>query len=108
MFDNDKAGKSGQRKLIKDFGVDSNDIVFCSEIDNYNLVDLLSVGDFEKIILPNIKEEIKKDHKNSDYITSEKPLIAKKFLEDVENNKFTFSDETIKNIRMLFDSLIFM
>ncbi|GAB2027981.1 AAA family ATPase [Lactovum odontotermitis] len=107
LFDFDKGGKDGKRRLMKEFRVSEKDILFCSDSDSQSTIDLLSDADFKKYFEEYIDDSVGNTNKRNSEKISDKPLTAKNFLDRVENEEIILSEESLENIRKLFSKIVF-
>ncbi|MGX7153491.1 AAA family ATPase [Enterococcus sulfureus] len=105
LFDNDNAGKKASNRLQKTELIETKNIIFVSDNENSCTVDLLSLDDFKKYVVPDFQTKI---NKNSEYFkdkVKDKPLLARTFLKEIDN--ITLDSESIENISNLFEKLKF-
>ena len=108
VFDDDKnQGRKAYNFLKKIFFEDDDDLAheYIYKLkDKHGIEDLFLKTDFENYVLPRKKTEKEKEKDNSEIAKGfGKEMLARKFLERVENNEeIDFKDGTKKNIELVF------
>lgn len=107
LFDNDQGKKDAEKNLNHDWIFTIDDLVIVSDKKGERIEDIFSKDDFKKYILYD--GSLNYSEKNSEYIKKNKKdkiLIAKLFLERVEQSQVILSEETIGKSKQLFDKII--
>jgi ABC-type cobalamin/Fe3+-siderophores transport system ATPase subunit len=95
LLDNDRAGNLAKRKLIRHLGILEENIIQIPEEREGTIEDIFSQNDFNKYA--NYKEG-----------SNSKTLLAKIFLQKIENGELTIKDlekETIEGFKKIFEKL---
>ena len=106
LFDNDQGGRDGKKNLKDNWYVSGEGSLIVSDVAGASLEDLFSKNDFKKFVLG--KEELKYESANSSHLKKsrkDKVLLAKQFLERMDKESVALSEETLGNIRCLFEQL---
>jgi len=101
---NDQGKKDGEKNLSKTWLV-SKDLIQTVLDKDGAIEDVLTKSDFQKYVL---KQENSYSETNSELITkqkSDKVLLSRLFLQSIENDEVTLSDESLKNIELIFDKI---
>lgn len=105
LYDNDQGKKDAEKNLAKNWCINKDDLFSVLESEG-TIEDVFSVEDFKKCVLEN--ETVIIDGKNSDYLKKskkEKALLAKNFLESVEQGRVALSKKTEVNVKKIFASI---
>jgi len=108
LYDNDKGKKDGTICLKDTWAVLPEKIHAVTADAKSTIADILSNSDFKKYVLCN--ESLKYTTKNSEYIKNngkEKVLLARLFLQKVKNKEVKLDNNSISNIKMLFEKIPF-
>ena len=95
LLDNDRAGNLAKRRLIRNLGILEENIIQIPEEREGTIEDIFSQNDFKKYA--NYKEG-----------SNSKTLLAKIFLQKIENGDFTIKDlekESIEGFKKIFEKL---
>ncbi len=110
VLDNDKEGMDVKKTLSDKLMIEHEKIIFVSEKNGHSMEDLFSHDDFNDFVVADVKND-DKSLLNSKFVKRkklDKVLLAKKFLESVENNdgmKDKLSPETINAFEKLLTDI---
>lgn len=104
LFDNDQGRKDAEKNLTHDWFFSVDDLLTVSGKQGERIEDIFSNKDFKKYVLEN--ENLDYTEKNSDYVKQhkvDKVLVAKFFLQRVEQDHVKLGEDSLSNTKQLFD-----
>ena len=110
VFDDDAQGGRKAYSLLKKEFYENDDNIAHENIfkikDCYGIEDIFSQGDFYKYVLGQTIPRGGQSQNNSELAKNRKEILARQFLEKVENNEIiSFDSKTKKKIKEVFDWL---